>query len=61
MTLHFMIVLWLSVIFLVSGIASLIAYKVRGSKEAKESLLGLTVILIVFGVVGILFVLIFGH
>jgi hypothetical protein len=56
-----MIVLWLSVIFLVSGIASLIAYKVRGSKEAKESLLGLTVILIVFGVVGILFVLIFGH
>ncbi|RIP35845.1 hypothetical protein BUZ14_04110 [Staphylococcus gallinarum] len=61
MTLHFMIVFWLSVIFLVSGVASLITYKVRGSKEVKESLLGLTVILIVFGVVGILFVLIFGH
>ncbi|MCG7339486.1 hypothetical protein MHZ36_09290 [Staphylococcus sp. ACRSN] len=61
MSLHFMIVLWLSIIFLVSGVASLITYKVRGSKQAKESLLGLTVILIVFGVVGILFVLIFGH
>lgn len=56
-----MIVFWLSVIFLISGVASLITYKVRGSKEVKESLLGLTVILIVFGVVGILFVLIFGH
>ena len=54
-----MIVFWLSVIFLVSGIISLIIYKVRNSSEAKESLLGLTVMLIVFGVVGIVFSLVF--
>ncbi|WP_251519258.1 MULTISPECIES: type II toxin-antitoxin system toxin TsaT [Staphylococcus] len=59
MSVHFMIVFWLSVIFLVSGIISLIIYKVRNSSEAKESLLGLTVMLIVFGVVGIVFSLVF--
>ncbi|MGO3050402.1 hypothetical protein CD110_04550 [Staphylococcus casei] len=59
MSLHFMIVFWLSFVFLVAGIVSLIAYKIKGSHEAKESLLGLTVILMLFGVVGILFSLIF--
>ncbi|AID00874.1 MULTISPECIES: type II toxin-antitoxin system toxin TsaT [Staphylococcus] len=59
MNLHFMVVFWLSVIFLICGIGALIAYKVRGSQQAKESLLGVTVMLIVFGVVGILFSLIF--
>lgn len=54
-----MVVFWLSVIFLICGISALIAYKVRGSQQAKESLLGVTVMLIVFGVVGILFSLIF--
>ncbi|MEB8102171.1 type II toxin-antitoxin system toxin TsaT [Staphylococcus xylosus] len=58
MNLHFMVVFWLSVIFLICGIVALIAYKVRGSQQAKESLLGVTVMLIVFGVVGILFSLI---
>ncbi|SCT23698.1 type II toxin-antitoxin system toxin TsaT [Staphylococcus caeli] len=59
MSLHFMIVFWLSLFFLICGIASLITYKIRGSQQAKESLLGVTVMLIIFGVVGILFSLIF--
>lgn len=54
-----MIVFWLSLFFLICGIASLITYKIRGSQQAKESLLGVTVMLIIFGVVGILFSLIF--
>ncbi len=54
-----MVVFWLSVIFLICGIGALIAYKVRESQQAKESLLGVTVMLIVFGIVGILFSLIF--
>ncbi|AMG20961.1 hypothetical protein QI037_04870 [Staphylococcus saprophyticus] len=59
MNLHFMIVFWLSLVFLICGIVSLITYKLRGSEQAKESLLGVTVMLLIFGVVGILFALIF--
>ncbi len=58
--LHFMIIFWLSLIFLVCGIISLLIYKLKGTQQTKESLLGLTVILIIFGVVGILFTIIFG-
>ncbi len=54
-----MIVFWLSLAFLICGIVSLITYKLRGSEQAKESLLGVTVMLLIFGVVGILFALIF--
>ncbi|ATH60733.1 MULTISPECIES: type II toxin-antitoxin system toxin TsaT [Staphylococcus] len=59
MSLHFMIIFWLSLFFLIAGIISLVIYKVRGTQETKESLLGLTVILIIFGVVGVLFSIIF--
>ncbi|MDW4424495.1 hypothetical protein QI050_02285 [Staphylococcus saprophyticus] len=59
MNLHFMIVFWLSLVFLICGIVSLITYKLRSSEQAKESLLGVTVMLLIFGVVGILFALIF--
>lgn len=55
-----MIIFWLSLIFLICGIISLIIYKLKGTQQTKESLLGLTVILIIFGVVGILFTIIFG-
>ncbi|SUM55732.1 membrane protein [Staphylococcus nepalensis] len=54
-----MIIFWLSLFFLIAGIISLVIYKVRGTQETKESLLGLTVILIIFGVVGVLFSIIF--
>ncbi|WP_426456970.1 type II toxin-antitoxin system toxin TsaT [Staphylococcus cohnii] len=59
MSLHFMIVFWLSLIFLICGIISLIFYKLKETQQTKESLLGLTVMLIIFGVVGILFTIIF--
>ncbi|MBA1352424.1 MULTISPECIES: type II toxin-antitoxin system toxin TsaT [Staphylococcus] len=59
MSLHFMIVFWLSLIFLICGIISLIFYKLKDTQQTKESLLGLTVMLIIFGVVGILFTIIF--
>ncbi|PHK48805.1 type II toxin-antitoxin system toxin TsaT [Staphylococcus edaphicus] len=59
MSLHFIILFWLSLIFLICGIASLIIYKLKGTEQAKESLLGVTVMLIIFGVVGTLFSLIF--
>ncbi|AYX89283.1 type II toxin-antitoxin system toxin TsaT [Staphylococcus cohnii] len=59
MSLHFMIVFWLSLIFLICGIVSLIFYKLKDKQQTKESLLGLTVMLIIFGVVGILFTIIF--
>ncbi|MBB2508386.1 hypothetical protein G5S33_01814 [Staphylococcus cohnii subsp. cohnii] len=54
-----MIVFWLSLIFLICGIISLIFYKLKDTQQTKESLLGLTVMLIIFGVVGILFTIIF--
>ncbi|MGY3481435.1 type II toxin-antitoxin system toxin TsaT [Staphylococcus cohnii] len=59
LSLHFMIVFWLSLIFLICGIISLIFYKLKDKQQTKESLLGLTVMLIIFGVVGILFTIIF--
>ncbi|MCU5747074.1 hypothetical protein N9R04_10410 [Staphylococcus sp. SQ8-PEA] len=59
MSFHFQIVFWLSVIFLVVGLITLGIYKVKSHSEAKESLLGVTVMLLIFGVVGILFALIF--
>ncbi|MDG0843089.1 hypothetical protein M4L39_06515 [Staphylococcus equorum] len=60
MSLHFIIIFWLSLFFLVCGIALLITYKNKKSQQAKESLLGATFMLILLGVVGILCSIIFG-
>ncbi|MFQ3871111.1 hypothetical protein ABLV94_01440 [Staphylococcus sp. Mo2-7] len=59
MSLHFMIIFWLSLVFLVCGIVLLITYKNKKSQQAKESLLGATFMLILLGVVGILCSIIF--
>ncbi|HLR18587.1 MAG TPA: hypothetical protein VK115_01560 [Staphylococcus sp.] len=59
MSLHFIVIFWLSLIFLVCGIASFITYKIKNSQQAKESLLGVTFMLIVLGTVGILYSLVF--
>ncbi|MBF7017588.1 type II toxin-antitoxin system toxin TsaT [Staphylococcus durrellii] len=59
MSLHFAIVFWLSFIFLIAGIITFILYKLKKPSEGKDSLLGVTVMLLIFGIVGILFSLIF--
>ncbi|MDT3959853.1 type II toxin-antitoxin system toxin TsaT [Staphylococcus kloosii] len=59
MSLHFLIVFWLSFVFLVAGIITFILFKQKNPSEGKDSLLGVTVMLLIFGIVGILFSLIF--
>jgi uncharacterized membrane protein HdeD (DUF308 family) len=59
MSLHFLIVFWLSFVFLVAGIITFILFKRKKPSEGKDSLLGVTVMLLIFGIVGILFSLIF--
>ncbi|CAM3020532.1 MULTISPECIES: type II toxin-antitoxin system toxin TsaT [Staphylococcus] len=60
MSIHYIFLLTVSIIFLIAGIITLSLYKAKHSQESKESLLGITVMLFIFGVVGTLFALIFG-
>lgn len=59
MSIHFLMVFWVSIIFFICGLVTLTLYKIRRGQETKESLLGVTVMLLIFGIVGILFSLIF--
>ena len=59
MNLHFQILLWLSIIFIVAG-AIILAIMLKTKKEEKESYLGFTVIFLIFGFAMLIYTFIFG-
>ena len=52
MSQHFTVVLWVSIIFLIIGGITLTLYLTKRGQESKESLLGVTVMLLIFGALG---------
>ncbi|MGJ5712810.1 type II toxin-antitoxin system toxin TsaT [Staphylococcus auricularis] len=61
MSQHFTVVLWVSIIFLIIGGITLTLYLTKRGQESKESLLGVTVMLLIFGALGLLFSLVFSR
>ena len=59
MNLHFQILLWLSIIFIVAG-AIILAIMLKTKKKRKESYLGFTVIFLIFGFAMLIYTFIFG-
>jgi len=59
-SLHFQILLWLAIIFIVAGAIILTIMLKTKKEERKESYLGFTVIFLIFGFAMLIYTLIFG-
>lgn len=60
MSLHFIILFWLSLIFIVAG-AIILAIMLKTKKESKkESYLGFTIVFFIFGLAMLIYTLLFG-
>lgn len=60
MSLHFTILFWLSLIFIVAG-AIILAIMLKTKKESKkESYLGFTIVFFIFGLAMLIYTLLFG-
>lgn len=60
MSLHFTILFWLSLIFIVAG-AIILATMLKTKKESKkESYLGFTIVFFIFGLAMLIYTLLFG-
>ncbi|MEX2948154.1 hypothetical protein ABH521_004895 [Staphylococcus warneri] len=60
MSLHFTILFWLSLIFIIAG-AIILAIMLKTKKESKkESYLGFTIVFFIFGLAMLIYTLIFG-
>lgn len=60
MSLHFTILFWLSLIFIVAG-AIILAIMLKTKKESKkESYLGFTIVFFIFGLAMLIYKLLFG-
>ncbi|HBY81957.1 MULTISPECIES: type II toxin-antitoxin system toxin TsaT [Staphylococcus] len=60
MSLHFTILFWLSVIFIIAG-AIILAIMLKTKKESKkESYLGFTIVFFIFGLAMLIYTLLFG-
>ena len=60
MSLHFYILLWLAILFIIAGTILLITMLKTKKEERKESYLGFTVIFLIFGIAILIYTLIFG-
>ncbi|EWU26493.1 type II toxin-antitoxin system toxin TsaT [Staphylococcus aureus] len=60
MSLHFAILFWLALIFLVAATFILVLMKKTSKESKKESYLGFTVILYIFGFAILIYTFIFG-
>ncbi|AXV42877.1 hypothetical protein K1Y28_04735 [Staphylococcus warneri] len=60
MSLHFTILFWLSLIFIIAG-AIILAIMLKTKKESKkESYLGFTIVFFIFGLAMLIYTLLFG-
>ncbi|MBL7572780.1 type II toxin-antitoxin system toxin TsaT [Staphylococcus saccharolyticus] len=60
MSLHFYILLWLAILFIIAGTILLITMLNTKKEERKESYLGFTVIFLIFGITILIYTIIFG-
>lgn len=60
MSLHFTILFWLSIIFLIAGIIILVTMLKTKKESKKESYLGFTIVFFIFGLAMLIYTLIFG-
>ena len=60
MSLHFQILLWLSILFIIAGTILLVTLLKTKKEERKESYLGFTVIFLIFGFAILIYTFIFG-
>ena len=60
MSLHFQILLWLSILFIIAGTILLVTMLKTKKEERKESYLGFTVIFLIFGFAILIYTFIFG-
>ncbi|MFU0829242.1 type II toxin-antitoxin system toxin TsaT [Staphylococcus warneri] len=60
MSLHFTILFWLSLIFIIAGAIILAIMLKTKKKSKKESYLGFTIVFFIFGLAMLIYTLIFG-
>ncbi|ATH63114.1 hypothetical protein WL766_06680 [Staphylococcus pasteuri] len=60
MSLHFTILFWLSIIFLIAGTIVLVTMLKTKKESKKESYLGFTIVFFIFGLAMLIYTLIFG-